>query len=107
MARPAPAEPLPGSLADIRLRTEKLRLEEMERTAAISRGELIYAAEAKRAWAAELEDLIASMELFVLDLPANLGLDRDAAMAIRAEWRAFRERRAGQAEAAMEDARAT
>lgn len=107
---PAPSPqmtmPFPGSLADIRLRTETLRLEEMQRNAAIARGELIYAEAAQRTWAEQLEELIASMELFVLDLPAKLGLDREASVTIRAEWRAFRERQADQAEVAMEHGRA-
>jgi hypothetical protein len=91
--------PPPGSLADIRLRTETRRLEEIERNAAIARGELIYAEAAERRWAEKLEELITAMELFVLDLPGKVGLDREAVTLVRAEWRGFRERMADQAEA--------
>ena len=86
---------------------ETLRLEEMERKAALSRGELIPADEARRLWAGELDDLIAGIEQFINDLPGKLGLGRDVEITIRGEWRAWRQRRAEQqAEAAKEWPRA-
>lgn len=100
-----PVDPVAAALGDIRLRRAQLDLDDAERKAAVDRDELIPAVEARRQWTAQLEDLIASMEMFVLDLPTKLGLDRDGALAVREEWRRFRERQADQA-AAAEEARA-
>lgn len=87
------------TLAQLRLARERLSLEAQERAAAIERGELVRAAEASRAWAAELEDLVIAVEQFVIDLPTKLGLGREAVDTARREWREFRRRRAEQASA--------
>jgi len=87
-----------ASLARVRLRSETLKLEAQERQAAVERGEYVRAEEAGRLWAAELADLLAAIELFVLELPVKLGQGRDGVDIARREWREFRRRRAEQAE---------
>ena len=94
-----PTDAAAASLAAIRLRSEGLKLEAQERQAGLERGELARVDEMKRAWAAELDDLLAATEWFVTELPIKLGLGRDGVDAARREWREFRRRRADQAEA--------
>lgn len=106
---PAPALPErdePRSLAKVRLERETLQLEAQQRAAAIERGELVRADEVSRRWSAELDELLLSIEQFVVDLPGKLGLGRDAVDIARREWREFRRRRAEQASAAADDAHA-
>lgn len=104
---PAPDED-PDTLAQVRLAREKLALEAQQRAAAIERGELVRAEEVSRLWASELGDLILAVEQWAVDLPAKLGLGRDAVDLVRREFREFRARRAEQAAAATaaEDDRA-
>ena len=94
-------EPLRSPMEDaaaLKARRERLLLDEMERKAALARGELMRVDKAVQAWSAELADLLGAIEQFVVvDLPEKLGLDRDAVIAARREWRAFRERQAGRA----------
>ena len=85
------------SLAEVRLQRERLNLEAQERNAAIERGELVRVDEVTRAWAKEIEDLLLSIEQFMVDLPGKFGLGRDAIDIARREWREFRARRAEQA----------
>jgi hypothetical protein len=88
-----------ATLAQIRLRKETLALEQQERSAALDRGELMRVDDARRAWASELDDLVAATELFVVELPVKLGLTgRESVEIARREWRAFRARRAEQAD---------
>lgn len=97
------------TLAALRIERETLALEAGRRAAALDAGELVNAAAAAKAWATELDDLLAAVELFVTDLPPKLGLGREAVDLVRREWRDFRRRRAQQAEAAAHhegDARA-
>ena len=98
-------------LADLRLRSEKLKLEKQERAAeeeklaaAQRRGELMHVDEARRIWAAELDELLAAVEVFVVELPTALGLGRDAVDTARRAWRDFRRRRSEQAEAKVDRA---
>lgn len=94
---PDAAAPEPGSLAALRIRRETLAIERAERNAAIERGELVRADEVSRAWATELAELLAAIELFVVELPPKLGLEaREAVEAARRAWREFRQRRAEQ-----------
>jgi hypothetical protein len=114
-APPAPDAAPPGpeaddvttSLARVRLQGETLRVAAQERQKAreereeaLERGELLPAAEARRIWNAELDALLADIELFVLELPVKLGQGREGIDIARREWREFRRRRAGQAEVA-------
>jgi hypothetical protein len=87
--------------AAVRLRREMLALEAQEIAAAKARGDLVLVTAIERRYSAELEDLLAGIEQWALDLAAKLGLGREGAERIRAEWRSFRERRALQAEAAL------
>ncbi len=110
VAAVAPAGPLlaaeaadaQATLANLRLRRETLALEEQERKAALDRGELARVDDMTRLWAAELEDLLAAVELFVLELPVKLGQGREGVDTARREWREFRRRRAEQSEAARQ-----
>jgi hypothetical protein len=88
---------VPASLARVRLRTETLKLEELERKAALEQAELMRTDEAARVWGAELDDLLAAVELFVLKLPVELGLGQEGVVIAQREWREFRRRRADQA----------
>ena len=84
-------------LGDVRLARERLVLAEVERAAAIARSELVNAAAAADAWRQAIEELMVSLEEFVVSLPATLGLGNGAADVTRREWCAFLHRHAQQA----------
>ena len=84
-------------IADIRLQRERLVLAEAERAAAIARSELVNAAAAAGAWRQAIEELMVSLEQFVVALPAALGLGGNAAEVAQLEWDAFLRRHAQQA----------
>lgn len=82
-----------------RARREAVAAQMAEIDLALRKGELIVAAAATREWSTALNELIAAIERFILDLPEKLGLGRDAVDICRREWRAFRQRQSDQAAA--------
>lgn len=92
-----------ATLAQLRIRKERLVVEARERAAAIERGELVRAADVALVWAKELDNLLSAIDLFIAELPAKLGLGlgRDAVTAARREWSEFRQRRAAQIDSEM------
>ena len=79
-----------------RARQAAASAEKVEIELAKMKGELVRCDEVSRLWATELDDLISAMGQFIIDLPAKLGLGRDAVDIARREWHEFRSRRAEQ-----------
>lgn len=92
----------PGELNTLRIRRERVLVEDAERKVALARGELMPVTEAEAVWMRELTDLLIGIEQWLPDLVTKLGGGRSQVDLARAEWRAFRERRAAAAKAARE-----
>jgi hypothetical protein len=101
LGRPSGGGAEAPALAAIRLAKERLILDRLRREAEKAATEWISAADAERAWNAELADLMAAIEAWLVDdllpkllaLYPNAGLDpRAVADQARSEFRAFRQR---------------